>query len=395
MRRYKYLVIGGGMTADAAVQGIREIDPQGSIGLIGEETDLPYNRPPLTKALWKGESMDTIWREAAKKSADLHLGRRAQALDLWRRQITDDQGDHYRFDKLLLATGGRPRQLSFGGNDVIYYRTAKDYRQLRQLADQGQRFIVLGGGFIGSELAAALNSNGKEVFMIFPGAGIGERMFPRDLSDFITNYYQSKGVQVLAGEKALAIERRGKAVAVKTRGGRELVADGVVAGLGIDPNVELAKAAGIRVEQGVVVDEFLQTSHPDIFAAGDVAAFYSRPLRRRIRVEHEDAANTMGKLAGNNMAGLPHRYRHLPFFYSDLFDLGYEAIGETDSQLPTVAAWEEPLRKGTVYYHTEGQVRGVLLWNIFGQVEAARRLISDGHQFRPEDLARGGVSKVA
>ncbi len=395
MPHYTYLIVGGGMTADAAVEGIRESDSQGSIGLISEESDPPYNRPPLTKGLWKGEKLESIWRKPAKTNAELHLGRRVVALDLWRRQITDREGDRYTFDKLLLATGGRPRLLPFGNEHIIYFRTARDYRRLRELAQKGKRFAVIGGGFIGSEIAAALKMNDKEVVLLFPASVICERMFPRELGDFITKYYREKGVEVLAGERAAGLERHSDSFVLKTTSARELTVDGVIAGLGIEPNVELAQSAGIRVEEGIVVDEFLRTSHPDIYAAGDVAAFYNPALRRRLRVEHEDNANTMGKLAGQNMAGLPQRYRHLPFFYSDLFDFGYEAVGETDSRLATVADWEEPMKKGTVYYHRDGQIRGVLLWNIFGQVDAARRLIAERRQFRPEDMATGHLLKAA
>jgi NADPH-dependent 2,4-dienoyl-CoA reductase/sulfur reductase-like enzyme len=178
----------------------------------------------------------------------------------------------------------------------------------------------------------------------------------------------------------------GQQYVLRLKGGDELLVDGVVAGLGIEPNVKLAQEAGLRVENGIVVDEFLQTSHPDIFAAGDVAAFYSPALRRRLRVEHEDNANTMGHWAGRNMAATPQRYEHLPFFYSDLFELGYEAVGELDARLATVADWKEPFREGVVYYHRDGQIRGVLLWNVWGQVEAARQLISSRRQFQPQDL---------
>ncbi len=167
----------------------------------------------------------------------------------------------------------------------------------------------------------------------------------------------------------------------------------MVAGLGIIPSVELPRAAGLAVENGVVVDELLRTSQPDVFAAGDVAAFNSPALGRRIRVEHEDNANTMGRQAGRSMAGQAEPYHHLPFFYSDLFDLGYEAVGEVDSRLETVVDWQEPYKTGVVYYLKEGRVRGVLLWNVWEQVEAARRLIAEPGPFRPEDL-KGRLPEV-
>lgn len=394
MPDFKYLIIGGGMTADAAVQGIREIDTKGSIGLISAEADPPYDRPPLTKGLWKDKTYDSIWRSAAKQNAQVHLGRTIKSLDLERKQVSDDQGTSYSFEKLLLATGGTPRRLPFGGDKIIYYRTAADYRRLRALTDKAKRFVVIGGGFIGSEIAAALAMNGKQVIIVFPGPSIGDRIYPRELSQFLNSYYQEKGVTVAAGETVTGLEERGSTVAIKTKSSREFVADGVIAGLGIEPNVELARSASLKINNGIIVDALLQTSAPDVFAAGDVASFQNPALDRRLRVEHEDNANTMGKIAGRNMAGQRERYDHLPFFYSDLFDLGYEAVGELDSRLETVADWKTVNREGVIYYLREGRVRGVLLWNTWGQVDAARQLIAEHRKFEPVQL-KGQLPKAA
>lgn len=386
MFHYKYLIIGGGMAAAAAVDGIRQIDIDGSIGLISAESYPPYNRPPLSKRLWQGQPLESIWRGTDNQGVELHLGRIAVSLDLQHRCVADDEGTNYIFDKLLLATGGTPRRLPFGDNQIIYFRTLADYRLLRFRAEQKQRFAVIGGGFIGSEIAAALAMNGREVVMLFPEAGIGRRIFPPDLAHFLNGYYREKGVEVLAGELLTKLEKRGEQFILKTKNGHEVVVNSVVAGLGIEPTTKLAQQAGLKVENGIWIDEFLRTSHPDIYAAGDVANFYNPLLKRRLRVEHEDNANTMGQLAGRAMAGEKVAYNHLPFFYSDLFELGYEAVGELDSRLETVADWQEPYRKGVVYYLRGGRVRGVLLWNVWDQVEAARKLIAQPGPFRPEDL---------
>lgn len=386
MPKFKYLIIGGGMTADAAVQGIREIDSNGSIGLISMESDPPYDRPPLTKGLWKDKTFDSIWRTAAKQNAELHLGRTVKSIDLKEKQVSDDQGTVYSFEKLLLATGGEPRTLPFGDDKIIYYRTAGDYRRLRAQTEKGNRFIVIGGGFIGSEIAAALAMNKKQVTLLFPGPSIGSRIYPRGLSEFLNNYYQEKGVTVVPGASATGLEERGAELILKTKSGKEFAADGVIAGLGIETNISLAKSAGLTVEDGIVANEFLQTNVPDVFAAGDVASFHNPALDKRLRVEHEDNANTMGKTAGRNMAGQRERYDHLPFFYSDLFDLGYEAVGELDSRLETFSDWKTENREGVIYYLREGRVRGVLLWNTWGQVDAARELIASKRVYQTDEL---------
>jgi len=386
MQHYKYFIIGGGMTADAAVQGIRSVDPVGEIGVLSAESDLPYNRPPLSKALWKGEPLETIWRKTDHQNVTFHLERTVNEINPANKQVADAQGNTYSWEKLLLATGCSPRRLAFDNDNVIYFRTLKDYRRLRALTERAQRFAVIGGGFIGSEIAAALALNQKQVIMFFPGKSIGDRVFPHDHAQFVSDFYRGKGVEILAGERVSALETRGNQLVVKTSGAREILVDGVVAGIGIEPNVELARAASLTVENGVVVDEFLRTSHPDIYAAGDVAAFYNPALGKRVRVEHEDNANTMGRLAGRNMAGRSEPYHHLPSFYSDLFELGYEAVGELDSRLETFADWKQPNKEGVIYYLQNGRVRGVLLWNVWGRVDAARELIAEPGPFRAENL---------
>ncbi len=304
MPSYKYLIIGGGMTADAAIRGIREFDQAGSIGLISNEPNVPYNRPPLSKGLWKGEPLGTIWRSTADKEVTIHLSRRARTISLKNKSVSDDQGTEYKFEKLLIATGGSVRKLPFEVDGIVYFRTLEDYRRLRLLTEHAQEFVVIGGGFIGSEIAAALAMNKKQVTMIFPDAGIGSRVFPPGLSSFISSFYREKGVTVIAKEGVTQIEATEGAYVVRTTAGRTVNADCVVAGLGIIPETELAQSAGLNVGNGILVDEYCRTSYPDIYAAGDVANFFNPSLGKRIRVEHEDNANTMGELAGKNMAGI-------------------------------------------------------------------------------------------
>ena len=388
---YKYVIVGGGMTGDAAIGGIREVDTDGSIALFGAETEVPYNRPHLSKGLWHGKSLDDIQRDTNRDGVDLHLGRCIESLDVDSKTVTDDQGASYTFDKILLATGGTPRRLPFGGDSVIYFRTVDDYRRLRTLADSGDNFLVIGGGFIGSEIVASLAHSDKRVTMVFPEPSIGSSIYPADLSAFLNDYYREHGVEVLSEHMVTNVETQGDYVAVTVTSGdssdsREIVVDGVVAGLGIEPNVELAQQAGLKVDDGITVDRNLNTSHSDVYAAGDVANYSNDVLERRIRVEHEDNANTMGTAAGKAMAGAGEPFSNIPYFWSDMFDLGYEVMGHIDSSMETVADWKDEFKEGVVYYMEGTRVRGVLLWNMWDKWGPASDLVADTGPFQPGDL---------
>lgn len=386
MDRFIYLIIGGGMTAAAAAKGIREVDEEGSIAIVSGENRPPYDRPPLTKALWTGKaSEDEIWRDVPE-DVTFYEGRSVVALDAEARQATAEDGETFEYGKLLLATGGTPRRLPFGGDNIIYYRDFGSYRRLRELTENYDRFTVIGGGFIGSELAAALAMNGKRVTMLFPEKGIGARLFPAELSRYLNDYYAGHGVEVLAGESVVNVEGEGAALTVITDQGKRIASNGVVAGIGITPNVTLAKKAALKVENGVLVDPSLRTDDDNIYAAGDVANFYDYALQSHRRVEHEDAANSMGRQAGRNMAGAGEDYDYSPMFYSDLFDHGYEAVGVLDSRLQTVADWREENEKGVVYYLDNGRLRGVLLWNVWDKVDTARELIADANKVGSEPV---------
>jgi 3-phenylpropionate/trans-cinnamate dioxygenase ferredoxin reductase component len=399
MPDYIYLIIGGGMTAAAALSSIRKIDPDGTIGLISSEQQPPYDRPPLSKGLWKGRPIERIWRKVDYPGVDLHLGRNVITLDAQKKRVTDDQGATYTYGKLLLATGGAPVRLPFGGDKILYFRTLDDYKQLREQTSQKHRFAVIGGGFIGSEIAAALTGDKQSVAIVFPESGIGARFYPPDVSSFLNDYYRGNGVEVYTDESISGLEQRGAQLALLTHSGKAIVADAVIAGIGIRPSTSLAEAAGLKVENGIVVDEFLRTSQPEIYAAGDVANFFNPLLGKRLRVEHEDNANRMGEMAGRNMVASvtnaePARYDYLPFFYSDLFELGYEGVGEFNPQYEVIADWEEPYRKGALYYLKEKRVRGVLLWDTWGEMDAARDLIAEPGPFDAQDLIGRLTSRI-
>ncbi|MCO5045473.1 MAG: FAD-dependent oxidoreductase [Kiritimatiellae bacterium] len=386
MQSYRYLIVGGGMTADAAVRGIRELDASGSIGLFSAEADAPYSRPPLSKKLWTGRPLEKIWLGTEAHGVSMHLGRSIVSLDPAAKRVRDDQGNEYGYEKLLLATGGSPNRLPFGGDEVIYLRTVQDYKRLRALSDAHARFLVIGAGFIGAEIAAALAMQGKNVTMVFPGSSIGDTIYPADVSAFLNGVYREKGVTLVSNDTVVGLEKTESGLQVQTKGGKTIEVDGVVAGIGIHPNTDLARSAGLKVENGIVVDQRLRTTAADIFAAGDVAQFPHPALGVLARVEHEDNALKMGQQAGRIMAGANEDYAHTPYFYSDLFEYGFEAVGQLSSKAEIVADWQEKFKTGVVYYLTAGRVRGVLLWNVWGQTDAGAALIAQPGPFKAEDL---------
>jgi NADPH-dependent 2,4-dienoyl-CoA reductase/sulfur reductase-like enzyme len=289
--------------------------------------------------------------------------------------------------KAWIATGGAPKHLPFGKGDVIYFRNFQHYKHLRELTENANHFAVIGGSFIGSEIAAALTLVGEKVTLVVRGEAICEHIFPSDLAHFLNDYYRQKGVEVLTGETVAGLQREDKTITMKTESGRVIKADVVVAGIGIHPNLDLAKESSLKIDNGIVVNERLETSVPDIYAAGDVANFFHSALEKRTRVEHENNAVEMGKTAGRNMANETEAYTHIPMFYSDLFDLGYEAVGEMNSKMEMIADWQEKLfKKGVIYYMDDGRVRGVLLWNVWKKVDDARALLKEKGPFKKKDL---------
>jgi NADPH-dependent 2,4-dienoyl-CoA reductase/sulfur reductase-like enzyme len=386
MTIYKYIIIGGGMTGHSAVKGIRSVDSEGSICMISQESNPPYDRPPLTKGLWKDTPFEEIWRDTTDQNIELILDRTIVSIDQVQKIIVDDQGDSYQFEKLLLATGGIPRHLKEDIEDVIYYRTLEDYKKVRELTKKAKNIGIIGGGFIGSELAASLTMNKKNVTMIFPEKGICGLVLPEPLSLYLNEYFTNKGINIYSEELVTGMAKIGNKIEVYTNKDQTLTFDCLIAGIGIIPNIQLADSIGLEIENGIIVNEFCQTSNPDIYAAGDVANFENPQLRQRIRVEHEDNANRMGENAGINMAGEPTPYNHLPFFYSDLFEMGYEATGELNAKLDIITDWKEEFKEGIIYYLRDNQVRGILCWNVFDQMDKARDIIARKEYVSENDL---------
>ena len=384
---YDYVIVGGGMAADAAARGIRELDLDGSIAILGDEADPPYERPPLSKDLWRDPAAhEPFLGTDGATDAQLHLSTRVNSIDRGGRTVTADD-DLYGYRALLLATGGRPRELNLGpSKQVVYFRTIGDYHRARALA--GGNVVVVGGGFIGTEMAAGLAMSGARVTFLTGDDQVGSRQYPPGLAARIRQTFDEHGVDVRTTTQARWLERSSVGtVLVHAQTGDTPVsfaADGVVLGLGIEPNTELAQACGLPVDGGVVVDRYLRTVDPLVFAAGDIASYPDSILGRR-RVEHVDQATVSGRSAGRAMAatltGRPlDPYTHTPFFYSDIFELGYEAVGRLDASLPMFEDWSSPQETGVVYYLDDDALVGVLLWNVWDSTDAARALLSRYHE---------------
>ena len=392
---YRYIIVGGGLAGASGVEGIRQRDQDNEILLISAEEALPYNRPPLTKELWFGKKkIEDIFVHGQKYFDDnkvkLALGSYVVSIDPVKKTVTLTGGENYRYEKLLLATGGILRRLPIpGGNQtgLYYYRYLKDYSRMRIEAMRGKSAVIIGGGFIGSEIAAALSFNNLKVTMIFPYPYICSRIFPGYLGLAMHDYYIKKGIRILKGDKPQSIDKNADKFIVATENNGNIEADIAIVGIGIKPDIQLAEKAGLKIDNGIVINEYLQSSNPDIYAAGDNALFFYERLGKAMRMEHWDNALSQGRQAGKNMAGASlEPFTYLPYFYSDLFDFGYEAIGEIDSSLETFADWQEKNRKGTIYYLKGNRVRGMMMCNVWDKIPMARKIILEGKSVEKDNL---------
>lgn len=393
---FSHVIVGGGMVADSAARGIREVDASATILILSDDVDEPYTRPALSKKLWTDPEFteeQVPLNTAADTGAEILLRTTVRAVRPDAHEVVTTDGRTFTYGRLLLATGGRPVALPLDdasdGRRSIAFRTAEDYRRLRALADAGGSIIVVGGGYIGTELAAALVQNGVAVTLVHTGSVLGDDVFPADLARRFEQMFRDAGVELVGGSRVSDGAVDGSGARLELENGDELRADAVVGGLGITPETRIAEDAGLVVEDGIVVDEFLRTSAADVFAAGDVARYPDRILGRR-RVEHVDNAQEMGRSVGRNLAGADEPYTHTPYYYSAVFGHRYEAVGTLDASLDTVEDWQEPFERGVVYYLDGGRVVGVLLWGVEDRRDAARAVLAAAAELTPDDL-RGRI----
>src|SRR5579884_1041258 len=336
MEQTRYVIIGGGLAASQAAKRLRELDGQASITLIGCEPYPPYDRPPLSKEFLRGEKarnalfFDPVDALTAKR-IDVHLGCSVTNLDPTAHTVTLSDGRALRFDKALIATGGRPVPLGIPGHHlpgVHYLRTLDDAIALSAEARSGTRAVLIGAGFIGVEVAASLTQRGVQVTVVETQPRIWPRFAEAGLAGMIQEYCTAKGVTFRTREHVTAFQGRDRITHVTLQTGGTVPCDFVCIGIGILPNVELARGAGLNIDNGIVVDEYLQSSHPDIYAAGDVAHYLDPIFGKRRRVAHWGHAEYTGQLAAENMVGQRKAYDLVTYVWSDIFDLHLEFAGD-------------------------------------------------------------------
>lgn len=383
MTHYTYVIVGSGMAADAAIGGIRRRDKDGSILVLGTEPYAPYQRPPLSKKLWMDMRLEDAFLSAHRRpGVQLALGVAVVAIDRRNRTVTTAQGLVIAYEKLLIATGGRARRLAGDATAVYHVGTLDEHVGLYRALAEPREVLVIGGGFIGAEMTAVLSSRDHRVTWVMmeerPFAGF----FPEDLAQHVIAEYRRHQVEIVTDLAVSEVARDPKGVRLHDkRGATDLTAHVAVVGIGVVPQDDLGRQAGLGDGPGIPVDQYLQTSDPHIWACGDVAR-----MQRGDLMMHEDHALTQGRLAGENMAGAHKPYEHMPFYYSDLYHFGYEAIGQCQTRLDVIEDWVVPGEEGVIYYLQDNRVQGVLNWNVWDGIPKARSLIVEAGPVTRSDL---------
>jgi 3-phenylpropionate/trans-cinnamate dioxygenase ferredoxin reductase subunit len=379
------VVIGGGAGSAAAVAELRKQGYDGSLTLVSAENTVPYERPPLSKGFLLGTSgqvpvKDAAWYEQA--SVELILGSRATRLDLAARTVTLSGGAVLGYDQLLLATGVRPRVLpGLDGDGVCYLRTSEDAAALRDRMTAAGHVAVLGGGFIGCEVAAAAIRLGKRATILEALPTLLHRALGPELGDVVAGIHRDEGVDVRTGQQVLGIRPRRGGLRISTAAG-DVDADVLVVGVGTVPNTELAEQAGLPAGHGIEVDECFATAAPGIYAIGDVAAQHLPGHGRRVRVEHHDTAIRHGRVAARNMAGQREPFADVHWFWSDQYDHTISSAGlipGSDGPGELVIRGSLEQRSFSAFSLDGDRVRAVISLNRPRDVLDARRLIARDH----------------
>jgi 3-phenylpropionate/trans-cinnamate dioxygenase ferredoxin reductase subunit len=392
----RYMIVGGGVAGGHAIFEIRRHDKSGRIVVVNHEDQLPYDRPPLSKEYLAGKiKQSSVFYKArsyyTRNKVEVIRGHDVRAIDTSRRSVSLDDGRKFNYRSLLIATGGRVRKLELPGSDLegIYYlRTIEDCDVIRKAAKSRKKVTIIGGGFIGCEVAATLRGRGLEVTIIEMSSHLLSAAIDEETAGWIQKYQTRKGVDVLTNASVTRfLGKHGHVRAVELKGGKVLTTDFVVAGIGITPNTELAENAGLKTDKtdkGILVNEYLKGSADEVYAAGDVARFYSPIFKRNLRVEHVDVAQKQGATAGRNMTGLKKQpFNELPYFFSNQFDIEINAYGDLSKRTTTVRRGKMDAKTGFIQFYFDGAtLNGILCVNAdWKEIEKAKTLLESRKEF--------------
>jgi 3-phenylpropionate/trans-cinnamate dioxygenase ferredoxin reductase subunit len=382
---HTFAIVGASLTGAKAAETLRDEGFDGRVVLIGAEHERPYERPPLSKDYLRGEvDRETVYVHPegfyAEHDIELRLGRTAVSLNATGSELALDDGERLRYDRLLITVGAEPRRLSIPGGEldgVLYLRSVEDCDALRDRLDRGGAVVVIGAGWIGAEVAASARQRGLEVTVIEPASVPLERVLGAEVGAIYRDIHVDHGVQMLLGTGVEAFEGDQAVERVRTSDGRELECDFVVVGVGVRPRAALAAQAGLAVDNGVLVDEHLQTSAPGVFAAGDVANAHHPFYGERIRVEHWANALHQGPVAARSMLGQSAGYDRVPYFFSDQYDVGMEYAGYARSWDRVVFRGDPASREFIAFWLTGDRVVAGMNVNVWDVIDPIQRLISE------------------
>ena len=393
-----FIIVGGGLAGAIAAQTLREESFDGSITLLGQEPNAPYERPPLSKDYLQGKAdRDSIFVNPepwyAEQEVDLSLGAAVTSLDPAARTVTTDAGAQLHYDKLLLATGSKPRRLEVPGADlagVHYLRNVEDRERIKIDFARAKRVVIIGAGWIGLETAAAARAAGVDVTLLVSGDLPLQRVLGPEVAPIFDKLHRSHGVELRYRTTATELTgRHGAVTGVILSDGSTIDADMVIVGIGAVPRTELAAAAGLKIDDGLVVDEHLRTSDPDIFAAGDIAHAYNPRLGRHIRVEHWANARRQGLVAAKAMLGQDAVDLRPSYFYTDQYDLGMEYTGDIGPAGYDRVVFRRYADSSQVivFWLYEQRVQAGMNINIWDVAEDIERLVQSARPISVDELA--------
>lgn len=372
MKTSKYLILGGGMVAGYAAKQLVESGLKaGQLHIVSADSSIPYERPPLSKGFLAGKepeatifiSTDDFYR---KHGIEVQLNCVADGVDPGRKTIHLRSGAEIGFEKLVVATGAQVRKLNIPGADlagVYYLRTLEDSKRIREKAGSAKRAIVIGGGFIAMEVTSVLTQKGIKTTMVLPEDRIWKRFFSAAMSTFFENYYAERGVRFAKNTRVMELKGAGATKSAVLQSGEVLACDIVVAGIGVTPITEPLLKSGIELKDGVVVNEYLETNRPDVLAAGDVASYYDTLFDKHRRAEHWDNAVSQGQHCARALLGERMPFIHVPYFFSDVFDLSYEFWGDPSGANEIVERGDMSSSSFSVWWLRQGRLAAAFLMN--------------------------------